>query len=1273
MAFSVGRVVGELELQDKWTATLQNAVNQTQRAAVPIDNLKKSATQLSPALQAAAAEHDRFNKIAEKFEGTRVLERANQYVEVVHRMGGVLNLTAKEQQEVNKVLGEAMNKYAALGKQAPLDLERMEERTRSLQKATISWSDAASKAQSAGVGLTAGLTVPIVGIGTAAITMASQFEASMLKVHTISGVAEADIAGLSAEVMKLATETATAPNDLAKALQTVTSTGLSAAQGQEVLRQAAMASAAGLGDVNDIARSITAAMKAYGMENLSAADAANKLFVAVRAGGAEISGFAGTLGRVIGIAATVGISFDEVVSSIATFTRLGVNASEAVTALRGTMNVMYKATNQNREGFAELGLSVEVFRKAVKEKGLTAALIEIVELANKMGNEDALGKIFGNVRGLAGILANAGSQAKEYANVTKQVVSGQNDLREAFEKTTKTTEFQMRQLKVELSNVALALGKDLLPTVKEMIPYLRDTVLWIGEWVKWWGQLPGPIKDTTLLIAGFAAVLGPLLITAGSVIRTIASLGLLFGAGGGAAGGAGIAAGAAGAGIAISTVLVPALLAIMVPFALYELVQVFKQLRGLWNDSSGWKKDAEGVAYTMNNTMAVAARMAGKEFKTHADAVKFLNDRIKETNLNKFSLDLTATGMAGLKLNGAVTAASTSTEVFGRATGKTAEELEAAAKAAEEYQRKLAGIAGKLSGLDLIKAAEDTAAALKMVGPLQKLSIESQREISKTMNDAIEVYKRGGREIPAAIQAIANEVDYYISKQVQLDALMDKLHQKQVAQLKVEAEKWKEWEKVVENSLKMFTRIPGTRNLSSVVPQIDVAAVDATRNIPNLPRDFGDMKIVLDALDQSLQQLARTVSGKMGGIIGGFSDLANILKQAKQIEEQFGGKNFGIASAMFDSTASSAEKWAAGIQSATAIVSGAMSVWAAASASGSKAATTFNAAMAGAQAGAAFGPWGAAIGAAGGALTGFIRSLTAGRRAVEDFGKSFGGLDALHDRMNALIGDTAEVERLWIQLTQKTKKGDTAGAERIIAEIQAAMANSPAAMAEAAGYKTRAELEKTADSAKKLYDYMVASGQYSAESIEDAFSRMTEANEAAMSDSAKAQKKALDEIESRYKDQFSALTEEYDRLYKSVAAEAEEAEMGVIEMQERERMKQIEKERSVLQAKMDEEIAANKDAHTEMGTDIQTSAEKVWRELEGYYGKNPLRLPYYLDPLNGPGSGPNGGPGPTGTSGFTSDQSGRPGGVTVNVLQDGEVTARAVMPHIASEYNVVVG
>lgn len=374
----------------------------------------------------------------------------------------------------------------------------------------------------------AAFTVPLVAAGAAAVKFSSEFETAMTKVQTLSAVSAERVAVMSDEILKLAPVTGIGPKELADGLLVVTSTGLRGAEAMQILAESAKLSAIGLGDTKNIARAVTAAITAYGKENLSAATAAKQLYAAVVEGGAEADEFAKQLGRVMGTANQLGISFAEVVSSIATFTRVGVSSSEAVTALRGTMTVLLKPSEKAKAALDEIGMSIQQLRDNVRKNGLADALIDLV---NKIGdNDDALGAIIPNVRALAGVMANAGSQAEAYRTILANVEGGVYDIDKAFQTTSETVGMRWNKFIAEAKVLAIQMGESLRPVTVALIGMLESAMKWVGEAVALFGKLPLPLQVAGVAFLGLVAAMGPLIVLGGQVAMIVSALIGVFGA-----------------------------------------------------------------------------------------------------------------------------------------------------------------------------------------------------------------------------------------------------------------------------------------------------------------------------------------------------------------------------------------------------------------------------------------------------------------------------------------------------------------------------------------------------------------------------------------------------------------------------------------------------------------------------------------------------------------------------------------------------------------------
>lgn len=385
-------------------------------------------------------------------------------------------------------------------KQAEASYKSFEQAQVAAQARMRATAEAFSQAGQQAIIMGAGLAAP----GTAAIAFAVNFEQAMTKVSTLSGVAAEDIAGLSEEVRRLAVETGQAPTALAEALLAITSTGLRGAEALEVLEASAKASAIGLGSVETVGRTITGILKAYEKQNLTAAQASDILFATVREGGAEADEVAGAFGRVTGIAATFGVTLQDVGAFVATFTRLGVSADEAVTALRGTIVTIFAPTKEANEALAAMGLSAEGLRKTVAEDGLVAALEDIIQASN--GDTEALDAVIGNVRALAGVLGTAGSQSEGYKQVLDAITDSLGVQNAAFEQTAETSAFKYQQAIAELKNTLIDLGSNGLPVLNKFLGGVADLA---GAF----GSLPEGVQTFALAIS---VIGGSLLIAAGS-------------------------------------------------------------------------------------------------------------------------------------------------------------------------------------------------------------------------------------------------------------------------------------------------------------------------------------------------------------------------------------------------------------------------------------------------------------------------------------------------------------------------------------------------------------------------------------------------------------------------------------------------------------------------------------------------------------------------------------------------------------------------------------
>lgn len=305
-----------------------------------------------------------------------------------------------------------------------------------------------------------------------AIDAAMDFQTEMTKLNTLIGISADEVESLNAQLLDLAPSVGRAPEDLSRAMFAIQSGGARGAEAMETLEQSAKASAIGLGNMTDIGRTATAALQAFGDQGLTATEAIDVMVATVRAGNLEASELAPALGKVMGQAAAMGVTFQEVGSFVATFTRLGVNARVATTSLRATLAAILKPTDDTRRAMRQLGTSVDEVRERIAGGGLTETLIELIQAAE--GNQDTIGNLIPNVRALAGVLGTAGVQSEAFAQVTEDINNSLGLTNEGFETFSEQAQAAFDRFGAAVDAAQIKLGARFLPTVTTLVNFIAN-------------------------------------------------------------------------------------------------------------------------------------------------------------------------------------------------------------------------------------------------------------------------------------------------------------------------------------------------------------------------------------------------------------------------------------------------------------------------------------------------------------------------------------------------------------------------------------------------------------------------------------------------------------------------------------------------------------------------------------------------------------------------------------------------------------------------------
>jgi TP901 family phage tail tape measure protein len=345
-----------------------------------------------------------------------------------------------------------------------------------------------------------GATAAVVGVQATKSFLS--FEQTLAKIEGLVGVSKEELAGMTDELKRISAETARGPQELAEALFFITSAGLRGADAIAALEASAKAAAAGLGETQIIADAVTSAVNAYGAEMLDAGTATDIMIATVREGKAEAPALAQAFGRVIPIAAAMGVEFNEIGAALAAMTRTGLNADEATTALRQILVSLLNPAAGAEAAIEGLGLSVDGLQGQLSDEGLLPTLFTLQEAF--ADNDVAATAVFGNIRALTGVLSLLGPNAEATEQIFANLTDTTGMMDQAFGIAADTGAFKLSQAWNEIQLQLLDIGAETLPKVLEILREIQPAI----------GPAVDALGDLAIAMADLAVDFAPFLISA---------------------------------------------------------------------------------------------------------------------------------------------------------------------------------------------------------------------------------------------------------------------------------------------------------------------------------------------------------------------------------------------------------------------------------------------------------------------------------------------------------------------------------------------------------------------------------------------------------------------------------------------------------------------------------------------------------------------------------------------------------------------------------------
>lgn len=393
-----------------------------------------------------------------------------------------------------------------------------------LQDSTKTLKSASDKMASVGRSLTTGLTLPLVGVGAAAIKSSVDFNSAMANVATLIPGNTARVNQLKQAVQDMAVQTGKSTSDLADGLYQVISAFGDSADTAKILEINAKAAAAGLATTDDAIKLTSAVTKGYGDTSAQAVQHVSDLaFETVKLGQTTFPELASAIGQAVPLAKQLGIGMNELFASEATLTGVTGDTSEVTTGLRAAMQALMSPTTQMQAALKSLGFDSGA--AAIKALGFKGTLDKLVQSAH--GNTAQLSKMFGQVEGLTQVLALTGSQSDNFTKKLAAMQQAAGATNQAFNEQTKGINqagFSFAQLKEKVQVAAQKLGDGLAPALNGVLTSLSPVINFVTRLATGFSHLNPHTQQFIVIIGLLLTLLGPLLVMVSTFMSTVTAL-----------------------------------------------------------------------------------------------------------------------------------------------------------------------------------------------------------------------------------------------------------------------------------------------------------------------------------------------------------------------------------------------------------------------------------------------------------------------------------------------------------------------------------------------------------------------------------------------------------------------------------------------------------------------------------------------------------------------------------------------------------------------------
>ncbi|PRR84739.1 phage tail tape measure protein [Clostridium luticellarii] len=372
-------------------------------------------------------------------------------------------------------------------------------------------------ANAIGSSLSKYVTLPILGIGAAALKMSTQFDAQMSRVQSVAGASASQMKALHDQALELGASTAFSASEAAEGMENLASAGFTVneiTKAMPGMLDLAAASGEDLANSADIAAST---LRGFGLAADQAGHVADVLAKNANATNAAVADTGEAMKYVAPVAHSMGLSLEEVTAAIGEMADQGIKGSQAGTTIRSALISLAKPSKQAAELMQSIGFSAfDAQGKMLPLNQIVANLQKSMAGMTQEQKANTLATIFGT-EAMSGmqILVNDGSTSLQ--KLTKELQNSTGAAADAAKINQDNLKGSLDGLSGAFETLGIKIGET-------ATPQLRGLVDWFAKVVTAFGNSSDGTR-TFIVETGLAvAAIGPLLLVLSQLILSLQRL-----------------------------------------------------------------------------------------------------------------------------------------------------------------------------------------------------------------------------------------------------------------------------------------------------------------------------------------------------------------------------------------------------------------------------------------------------------------------------------------------------------------------------------------------------------------------------------------------------------------------------------------------------------------------------------------------------------------------------------------------------------------------------